>query len=94
MLRLKIASFAVIGALICSAIAVVISFLSLLILAAILERLLGIGEVAWYGILIGTLFGIIGFLHGAYYGAMFALRTRGYSWREYGRTVWAFLINE
>jgi hypothetical protein len=93
MLLLKIACFAVLGALICSGVAFVLSFPGLIVIGGILEGVFGVDEVAWYGFVIGPIFAIVGFLVGAYYGAVFALRTRGYSLREYSRTIWAFLNN-
>jgi len=93
MLSLKTACFVVLGALLCSGIAIVLSFPAFIVIAGILEGVFGVREVAWYGFAISPLFAIIGLLVGAYYGAVFALRTRGYSLREYGRTIWAFLNN-
>jgi hypothetical protein len=36
----------------------------------------------------------MGFLIGAYSGALVAVWTKGYSVREYGRRVWDFFTNE
>lgn len=93
MMPLKIACFAVLSALLCSGIAFVLSFPALIVIGGILQGVFGVDEVAWYGFVIGPLFAIVGLLVGAYYGAVFALRTRGYSLREYGRTIWTFLNN-
>jgi hypothetical protein len=93
MLLLKITCFAIISAAICSAIGLVLSIPGLIVIGGVLEGVFGVDEVAWYGFVIGPIFAIIGFLVGAYYGSVFALRTRGYSLREYGRTIWAFLNN-
>jgi uncharacterized membrane protein len=93
MLLLKTACFAILGALMCSGIALVLSVPGLIVIGGILESVFDVDEVAWYGFAISPLFAIIGLLVGAYYGAVFALRTRGYSLREYGRTIWAFLNN-
>ncbi len=93
MLSLKIASFAILGALIGTGIAFVLSFPCLIVIGGILESVFGVDEVAWYGFVIVPVLTIIGLPIGAYYGAVFALRTRGYSLRDYGRTIWAFLIN-
>jgi hypothetical protein len=64
-----------------------------MLIGGILKGAFAVGQVAWYGFIIGPIFAIIGFFVGAYCGAAFALRTRGYSLREYGRTIWAFLNN-
>jgi hypothetical protein len=93
MLLLKITCFAIISAAICSAIGLVLSIPGLMLIGGILKGVFGVDQVAWYGFVIGPTFAIMGFLIGAYYGAVFALRTRGYSLREYGRTIWAFLNN-
>jgi hypothetical protein len=93
MLLLKITCFAIISAATCSAIGLVLSIPGLIVIGGVLEGVFGVDEVAWYGFVIDPIFAIIGFLLGAYYGSVFALRTRGYSLREYGRTIWAFLNN-
>ena len=93
MMLLKITCFAIISAAICSAIGLALSLPSLIVIGGVLEGVFGVDEVAWYGFAIGPLLAIIGFLVGAYYGAAFALRTREYSLRDYGRTIWAFLNN-
>jgi len=93
MLSLKTVCFALFGAIICTGIAFVLSFPVLIVIGGILEGVFGVDEVAWYGFVIVPAFTILGLPIGAFYGAVFALRTRGYSLREYGRTIWAFLNN-
>ena len=95
MMNIKIICFAVIGALLGSAVGFLSSFLFMAILGPTFGWLLGIGsEFAWYGFLIGPLLAIMGFLNGAYYGALVAVWTKGYSVREYGRRIWDYLTNE
>jgi hypothetical protein len=95
MMNIKIICFAVVGALLGSAVGFLSSFLFMVIFGPTFGWLLGIGsEFAWYGFLIGPLFAIMGFLIGAYSGALVAVWTKEYSVREYGRRVWDFFTNE
>jgi hypothetical protein len=95
MMNFKIICFAAIGALSGSVVGFSSSFLFMLIFGSTFGWLLGIGsEFAWYGLLIGPLFAIIGFLIGAYWGALVAVWTKGYSVREYGRRIWDYFANE
>lgn len=95
MMNIKIICFAAIGALLGSAVGFPSTFLFMAIFGPTFGWLLGIGsEFAWYGFLIGPLFAIIGFFIGAYYGALVAVWTKGYSVREYGRRIWDYLTNE
>jgi hypothetical protein len=95
MMNIKIICFAVIGAPLGCAVGFLSSFLFMTIFGPTFGWLLGIdSEFPWYGLLIGTLFAIIGFPVGAYLGALVAVWTKRYSVREYGRRIWDFFANE
>ena len=86
----KITCFAVVGAALGLAVLLGLSFIVVMLLGSILRPLeLNLNHL--FPLYAGTIFSVMGLPIGAYYGMVFALRSRGFSFGDYYRSIRNFL---
>jgi hypothetical protein len=90
MMAFKIICFAVVGAALGLAVFLCLSFIVVGLLGGILRPLeLNLNHL--FPIYAGIIFTVMGLPIGAYYGIAFALRSRGFSFSDYYRSIRNFL---